>query len=167
MIDKTDFRIPEFALPGPVLEKSLAQLKREPVPIFRSSRFYQNVCDLRDHFGVDAVIHLSLRFGRPNHKVEIIDAGEKTVEQIADILLSLFDVDPWSLELMRVDLAADVDDVPVSWFQDHAYVNRKQYSSRIEKSFETNSVCRNGNGHCADHLCGKETKSDSHIRQTW
>ncbi len=89
-----------------------------------------------DHFGVDAVIHLSFRFGKPNHKVEIVDAGEKTVEQIADIVLSLFDVDPWNLELMRVDLAADVDGAPVSWFQDHAYVNRKQYSSRIEKSQE-------------------------------
>jgi hypothetical protein len=136
VIDKTDFRIPESALPGPVLEKPLEQLKREPVPIFRSSRYYKNVCDLRDHFGVDAVIHLSFRFGKPNHKVEIVDAGEKTVEQIADILQSLFDVNPWTLELMRVDLAADMGGAPVSWFQDHAYVNRKQYSSRIEKSHE-------------------------------
>ncbi len=137
MIDKTDFRISEFALPGPILEKPLEQLKREPVSIFRSSRYYKNVCDLREHFGVDAVIHLSFRFGRPNHKVEIVDAGEKTVEQIADILVSLFDVNPWDLELMRVDLAADVDGVPVSWFQDHAFVNRKrQMEFRCETGWQ-------------------------------
>ena len=82
------------------------------------------------------MVHLSFRFGKPNHKVEIVDAGEKTVEQIAEIVLSLFDLDPFQLELMRVDLAADVEGAPVSWFQDHAYVNRKQYSSHIEKSQE-------------------------------
>lgn len=66
-----------------------------------------------------------------------MDAGEKTVEQIADILVSLFDVNPWDLELMRVDLAADVDGVPVSWFQDHAFVNRKrQMEFRCETGWQ-------------------------------
>jgi hypothetical protein len=37
---------------------------------------------------------------------------------------------------MRVDLAADVEGVPVPWFRNHACVNRKQFSSRIEKSQE-------------------------------
>jgi hypothetical protein len=55
---------------------------------------------------------------------------------MASIISQLFQVDPWTLGLMRVDLAADVENVPVPWFRNHAYVNRKQFSSRIEKSDE-------------------------------
>jgi hypothetical protein len=136
VIDKVDLRVPEFALPGPILAGPLEELKRHPVALFRPSKHYQYVCDLRDSFGIDAVVHLYLRHGRPNHKVEIIDAGEKTLLEIADIITQLFDVDPWSLEVMRTDLAADLEGVSVPWFRNHAYVNRKQFSSRIEKSFE-------------------------------
>jgi hypothetical protein len=35
-----------------------------------------------------------------------------------------------------VDVAADIEGVPVPWFREHALVNRKQFSSRIEKSHE-------------------------------
>jgi hypothetical protein len=79
VLDKVDVRIPEFALPGPATADAFAQLKGHPVPPFRPSRFYKYVCDCREVFDVDAVIHLELRFGRPTHKVEIIDAGEKSV----------------------------------------------------------------------------------------
>lgn len=136
MIDKLDVRIPEFAAPGPVLAGPLEQLRKHPLPLFRPSRHYQYTCDLREPFDIDAVAHLFLRHGRKNHKVEIIDAGEKTLEEMVNIVTKLFDVTPWTLEVMRVDLAADVEGVPVHWFKDHAYVNRKQFSSRIEKSFE-------------------------------
>lgn len=136
MIDKLDVRIPANAAPGPVLVEPFEELKKGLPPPFRASKYYQCVCDLRAYFDIDAVVHLRLRFGQPNHKVEIIDAGEKTVEEMAEIIMKLFEVDPSSLGLMRVDLAADLGGVPVRWFQDHAYVNRKQFSSRIEKSFE-------------------------------
>jgi hypothetical protein len=136
VIDKLVVRIPEFALPGPILKGPLEELRRHPVPLFRPSRYYQYVCDLREPFNIDAVVHLYLRFGRPNHKVEIIDTGEKTLDEMACILTQLFAVDPWGLEIMRIDLAADIEGTPVPWFKDHAYVNRKQFSSRIEKSFE-------------------------------
>lgn len=136
MIDKLDVRIPEFARPGSILAGPLEELKKHPVPLFRSSKYYQYVCDLREPFGLDAVVHLYLRLGRPNHKVEMIDAGEKTVQEMAQIMTQLFEVDPWSLEVMRTDLAADIEGVSVPWFKEHAYVNRKQFSSRIEKSFE-------------------------------
>ena len=136
MIDKLDVRIPEFALPGPILAGPLEELKKHPLPLFRSSKYYQYVCDLRANFNIDAVVHLYLRFGRPNHKVEIIDAGEKSIQEMARIITQLFDVDPWSLGVMRTDLAADIEGVSVPWFKDHAYVNRKQFSSRIEKSHE-------------------------------
>ena len=137
MIDKADFRIPEFAQPGPVLAEVFAHLKKGyPVPPFRHSHLYQYSADLREHFGVDAIVHLYCRRGRPNHKVEIVDAGEKTLEEIAAIVASLFLDDPWTLATMRADLAADIPGVPVPWFQHHAVVNRKQFASQIKKSDE-------------------------------
>ena len=136
MIDKLDVRVSEFAPPGRILARPLAELKRHPVPLFRPSKYYQYVCDLREPFGIDAVVHLFLRFGRPNHKVEIIDAGQKTLQEMTEIVTSLFDVDPWSLKVMRTDLAADTEVASVPWFKDYSYVSRKQFSSRIAKSFE-------------------------------
>jgi hypothetical protein len=138
VIDKLDVRIPQFAAPGPILAGPFEEIQRNPVPYFRPSKHYEQVCDLREPFGIDAVVHRSYRRrGRKNHKVEIIDSGEKSLDQMAEIITSLFDVDPWGLEVMRIDLAADVEGMPVPWFKDHAYVSRKQFSSRIEKSFES------------------------------
>ena len=119
---------------GPVLAEPLSRLKKHPVLPFRPAKYYEYSADLRDDFEVDAIVHLNARFGRPSHKIEIIDAGKKTIFEMAEIIVSLFDVDPWSLPLMRVDLAADIEGVPVSWFQANAYVSRKQFASRIEKS---------------------------------
>jgi hypothetical protein len=136
VLDKLDVRVSELALPGPILAGPLEELKRHPVPLFRPSKYYQYICDLREPFGIDAVVHLYLRNGRPNHKIEMIDAGEKTLEGMARIVTLLFDVAPWTLGVMRTDLAADIEGVSVPWFKDHSYVNRKQFSSRIEKSHE-------------------------------
>lgn len=136
MIDKVDVRISEFALPGPALAEPMSRLKKYPIPPFRSDRYYEYRADLRKDFDIDAVVHLNCRFGRHTHKVEIIEAGKKTLEEMAEIISSLFDVDPWSLELMRVDFAADIEDVPVCWFRDNASFSRKRFSSQIEKSNE-------------------------------
>ena len=138
MLDKVDVRIPEGTQPGPALAEAFQQLRSgRPVPSFRPSKYYKYVCDLRQDFDVDAVVHIYLRFGKQTHKVEIIDAGKKTVSAMAAIIEQLFQVEPWTLGLMRVDLAADVEGVPVPWFQQHAFVSRKQFSSSIKKSSET------------------------------
>jgi hypothetical protein len=136
VIDKADFRVPEFARPGPALAQVFAQLRTHPVPPFRPSRLYQRSADLRKDFGIDAIVHLSCRFGRPNHKVEIVDVGDKTLDEVAEILAQLFSVDPWTLSTMRVDLTADIAGVPVPWFQHHALFHRKQFFSQIKKSAE-------------------------------
>jgi hypothetical protein len=137
VIDKADFRIPEFAQPGPVLARVFGMLRNGyAVPPFRPTRLYQFSADLRKDFDIDVIVHLYCRYGRPNHKVEILDAGDKTLEEIAAIIAQLFLVDPWTLSTMRVDLAADIAGVPVPWFQQHALVNRKQFSSQIKKSAE-------------------------------
>jgi hypothetical protein len=137
VIDKVEVRVSDFALPGPALAEPMSRLKEYPIPPFQSAKHYKYSADLRKDFNIDAVVHLNCRHGRHTHKVEILSTGKKTLEEMAVIIRQLFDVDPWSLELMRVDLAADIEDVPVSWFLDNAYVSRKRFSSRIEKSRET------------------------------
>ena len=135
MIDKVDVRIYEFASYGPALTLFIDKKNECPMHPFRSSKYYEYSANLTD-FGIDAIVHLNCRFGRHRHKVEIVHAGRKSLEEMVDIIQALFDVDPWSVELMRVDFAADIEDVPVSWFRDNAYFSRKRYSSRIEKSHE-------------------------------
>jgi hypothetical protein len=134
VIDKADFRIPEFALPGPSLASDFEGLRRREMPGFQPSRYYQYNADLRERYGIDAIIHLWCRFGRPNHKVEIVDAGKKTLFEIAEIIAQLFEVDPWTVETMRVDTAADIENVPVPWFLNNTCIDRKRFSSKIANS---------------------------------
>jgi hypothetical protein len=136
VLDKVDLRVPEGAPFGQAISEAARELRMGPAPPFRASRFYQYVADLREFFRIDAVLHLNYRYGVHAHKIEIIDAGKKSVDEIADICCQLFEVDPWRLEVMRIDLAADVEGAPVRWFRDHARVERKQFSSRIEKSMD-------------------------------
>lgn len=137
MLDKVDIRVPDTVEPGPVLAESFEQLRKYATPPFHVSRMYRYTCDLRKVFGIDAVVHLWFRHSRPTHKIEIIDAGEKTLADMERIITQLFNVDSRTLELLRIDLAADIEDVPVPWFREHAFVNRKQFSARIEKSQES------------------------------
>lgn len=137
MLDKVDLQIPEGTLPGPLFAPLYSQLRHHLVEPFRPSRFYHCVGDLRKTHNIDAIVSLGYRRGRETHKVEIVDAGKKSLEEIADIIRQLFQVDPWTLRVMRVDLAADVQGVPVPWFQQHVLVERKQFTSRIAKGRET------------------------------
>jgi hypothetical protein len=137
VIDKVDVYIPEGTPPGAFLTPVFAELRHSPHPAFRASRFYKYLADLRKQFEIDAVVHLFYRHGKEGHKIEIIDAGKKTIWEMAEIISQLFEVDPCDLRLMRVDLAADVEGVPVPWFREHALINRKQFSSRFEKSIDS------------------------------
>jgi hypothetical protein len=137
MLDKVDVRVPDSTGPGPALAEPFEQLRKRPTSPFRPSHRYQYTCDLREVFGIDAVVHLWFRHGRPMHKIEIVDAGEKTLADMEQIITQLFNVDVRMLELLRIDLAADIEDVPVPWFREHSFVNRKQFSARIEKSAES------------------------------
>jgi len=139
VIDKLDVRIPAgatFAQSFPLR----SELQRgELVPGFFPSRFYALNGDLRE-FGIDAAIHLGYRRGQPQHKLELIDTGEKSYAEVLAAITAVFNVDPFSLALMRLDLAADIPDVPVGWFRDHARFRFKQFSSRIEKASQAEEV---------------------------
>ena len=59
-------------------------------------------------------------------KLEIYDAGDKESREMRQLIVSIFDVNPDPLKLMRVDLCMDIRGVDLSWFKRHAIVRSKQ-----------------------------------------
>jgi hypothetical protein len=137
MIDKLDVRIPSMTAFAPEMAAVAADLRGGSIGPFRASRFYKYVADLRKSHGIDAIVHLEYKFGECTHKVEVIDAGKKTLAEMEQIVSRIFAINPSRVELMRVDLAADVPGVPVVWFRDNASFSYKRFASRIEKAKET------------------------------
>jgi hypothetical protein len=137
MIDKLDVRGPELSSFSPKVADAISQLRHGPVEPFRPARFYSFVGDLRKSHDIDAVLHFGYKFGPATHKLEVIDAGKKTLAEMLSVISQVFDLDPAQLSIMRVDLAADIPGVPVHWFRDKARFQFKQFASRIEKAAES------------------------------
>ena len=70
------------------------------------------------------------RFGKGDHKIELVDSATMNVSSMHRVISNMFDTDPNRLEVMRIDLAADVADVPVSWFAQHVFLKDKMSLSR-------------------------------------
>lgn len=139
MIDKLDLRIPSMTDWAPTFASIGRLLRSGSAGPFRASRFYRYVGDLRE-YDIDAVLHLDYKFGEGTHKIEIIDAGKKTLSDMAEVVKRIFAVEPDPLEIMRVDLAADIEGIPVHWFRDNSRFKYKRFASRIEKSKESELV---------------------------
>lgn len=92
------------------------------------SRFYSGMVDLRP-IGRDAMLHLNCKFGDHKHKLEILDAGDKSYSDLLATHESIVVADPSQFGIIRIDLAADLPDVPVSWFQQHARVKHKRFAT--------------------------------------
>ncbi len=114
MIDKAEFRIPYSAnfrpdfkfLPNEVRFAGMCSSVKK-------SQYYEGTCDLRP-LGQDAILHAYFkRRGARNHKLEILESGKKTLEEIGEIITSVFDVDPGRMALMRIDCAADMFGIPL------------------------------------------------------
>jgi hypothetical protein len=92
---------------------------------FRPTKHYLAVGDLRP-YGFDAIMHVEQRrYG--THKLELLETGRKSVEQLAGTIEELVDGDPLSHRVSRIDLCVDVPGIPVSWFHEHVHVHRKQW----------------------------------------
>lgn len=97
----------------------------------RSSAYYRQVVDMRPA-GRAAVLHFEAKTaeGDPrNHesKLELVDVGKKGFQEIKSEIENVIDGDPEQLEVMRVDLCADVPGVPIPWFREHMDVEHKQW----------------------------------------
>ncbi len=140
MIDKVDVRIPWRTPFSREVRDVITQLWSGPVFPFQPSRFYTYVGDLRKSHDIDAILHLEYKFNKdhkPTSKLEVLDAGKKTIDEIAETISRVVDVDVFPLGLMRVDLAGDIVGVPVHVFREFARFLYKRFASRIEKSIET------------------------------
>ena len=128
MVDKCDVRIPHltpFTREFAALYPELRNPEKSP---FHSSQYYLAVGDLRD-VGYGAILHMGCRYGKGDHKLELVDAGLHGFSFLLREIERIFLIDSYQLELMRVDLAADVPGVPVMWFHKNVRARFKQFSN--------------------------------------
>ena len=131
MIDKLDLRLPR-----------VTQFRPEPREFMLESRHFENssrtlksgryewVSDLRP-VGIDARLNFSLkREDNDPHegesKLEIFDAGTKPFSELAALIERTIEGPIDDLELMRIDLCADIHEVPVDWFFNRTRVKFKR-----------------------------------------
>ncbi len=151
MIDKVDLRVPvrapytrEFA----TFRREIQGTERDP---FRASCHYVGVADLRD-FGYPAIHHSTCLHGREGtHKLELVDTGIMSLARMQHEAERIFDVDARRLGVMRLDLAADVLGVPVSWFSDHVRAVWKRWVADVGQV----EVARMGKGEIQTIYFGK------------
>jgi hypothetical protein len=83
--------------------------------------------DLRP-FGYDVILQLGCKHGKEaNHRLELIDTGELTFDEMLGTIDRIFDVHARDLEIMRLDLAVDVPAIPVRFFQEHTRIKYKRW----------------------------------------
>ncbi len=144
MIDKLELRIPGRAVYTSEFGNLYSELRtgqgKDP---FHGTRHYIAVADLRP-YGFDVVLHAHCKHGEEgNHKLELMETGQKSFKELVSEINRVFVVDPMQLGIMRVDLTVDVVGVPVSFFQDTLRAAYKQVVNDIEKA---DQFCRLGRG---------------------
>jgi hypothetical protein len=131
MIDKLELRLPR-----------LTQFRPEPREFMLESRHFANsartmpsgrhewVTDLRP-VGIDGLLHYSLKRKENDphegeHKLELLDTGFKTFGELLGQVSAALEGPTDDLEVMRIDLCADIRGVPVDWFFDRLRVRFKR-----------------------------------------
>lgn len=131
MVDKLDLRVPRrtgFTSSFDRLYPQIRSMEKSPL---RGSKYYDVAGDLRE-FGYDVRLNLFCRMQKSaDHKIEVLDVGTKNRAQILREVSSIFDTDPAALEVMRVDLTVDVEEVPLSWFREAVRVSHKRWRAGI------------------------------------
>jgi hypothetical protein len=131
VIDKADLRVARnvpFTREFQEVYEASQRGERRP---WASSRYFASTADLRA-FGYDVRLHMySTLTPEPIHKLEIYDAGDKSLSEMRQLTASIFDADPDRLGLMRVDLCADVHGVDVGWFKRHTIIQSKQTNREL------------------------------------
>ena len=131
MIDKADVRVPHFVPYTPDFSHLYRELRYDPKGPFKPSAHYLAVADLRE-YGYPVTLHAHNVHDKPgNHKLELIETGGMSYRQMGREISRVFDTPAGPLDLIRVDLAADVEDVPVSWFQQNIRVRYKRWTAGI------------------------------------
>jgi hypothetical protein len=135
MIDKIELRLKPWAN----FSRTVTTELRRPGTL-RQTQHYSGVLDLRPH-GFDAMLHYSKRRNDHTHKLEVFETGKKTYSDLASMIGNIVEGDLDPLELTRIDLCADVPNVPVAWFHSHARIRYKQRERRLGP-LTSDVICR-------------------------
>ena len=96
---------------------------------------YEWVTDLRP-VRLDAILHFSLKRDERDphegeHKLELLDTGEKGYSKIVGEIESFVEGAISDLEIMRIDLCADMIGIPMDWFFNRLRVKYKRVAHEI------------------------------------
>jgi hypothetical protein len=136
LIDKLELRLPAMTLFHRrvrefILESRNCDYSSRVIP----SKRYEWVTGLQP-IGIEALLHYSLKRRenephRGEHKLELLDTGKKhysaIVEQIEMVIEGPID----DLDIMRIDLCADVHGTPMEWFLQRGRVKFKRIAHEI------------------------------------
>ncbi len=100
-----------------------------------ASKYYKERIDLRQ-CGLHAILHRHCRFNG-THKLAVLETARMSLRQMAMVIGNVFECDPWNLRLARLDLAVDVQGIPVQWFRNHMCAPRKRQIKVIGVEEET------------------------------
>lgn len=131
MVDKLELRLPALTLFRPVVREFMLESRHfEHSSRTIGSGRYEWVTDTRP-LGIDALLHFALKRQENDphegeHKLELLDTGKKGYSELVAQIESTVECAIDDLEIMRIDLCADMLGVPVEWFLDHARVKFKR-----------------------------------------
>jgi hypothetical protein len=120
MIDKIELKVGASVR----LTKEFYDLQRYTDRKNSNQRRYHSVLDFRS-VGLDLRLHQTSIPNIPN-KLETMDSGQHTAQQIRSDIERLVEGDVDCLEIARVDMAADVVGVDMDWFRTHTDVMYKR-----------------------------------------
>jgi len=136
MIDKLDVRVPAVAEYTREFSELYCALRNDRKGPFHETKHYLAAADLRQ-FGYDVILHTHCKHGREgNHKLELVDAGKRGFDFLAHEVRRIYNVNPADMGLIRVDLAADVPRVPVSWFLSRVRAKWKRFHNAASGNLE-------------------------------
>ena len=90
----------------------------------RPTRLYKEKIHL-SRLGFRILLLLWCRFNA-SHKVVFLQTADMTIERMAALAASIFDCDPYNLRVARLDPAADISGVSLSWVWSHVRVIHKR-----------------------------------------
>lgn len=131
MIDKLDLRLPR-----------VTEFRQEPREFILESRHFESstrtmpsgryawVTDFRP-IGFDAILHFGLKREEDDphegeHKLSLLDTGMKSYSDLASLVEGIVEGPIDDLDLMRIDLCADMHGIPIDWFLGRLRVKYKR-----------------------------------------
>lgn len=131
MIDKLDTAVPRNAEYTRTFGK-LVSLSLTPDwhrKVWRDGGHYLRRGDFREISGgeLPVILHQYNRHDkRAGDKVELVETGKMTLLEMNSAVSAIYKVEPLENRIMRLDLAADIEDVPVDWFRNNTHFRGKQ-----------------------------------------